>query len=130
MKQNGFTLIELMLVLIVIGILASIAIPTYFSYARTARFSEVVSATGPYKNAVSMALQSGIPAGSITLGSNGVPSAPAATTHLSSLTINNGIITATGTAISGSFTYVLTPNVNGTTYTVTGTCVAAGVCPS
>lgn len=52
MKQKGFTLVELMITVAVIGILATIAIPMYSSYAVKAQLSEVFAGIGPYKFAM------------------------------------------------------------------------------
>jgi type IV pilus assembly protein PilA len=50
--QQGFTLIELMIVVAIIGILASVAVPSYNRYIMKAKFTEVIMSTTPYKRAV------------------------------------------------------------------------------
>ena len=52
-KQQGFTLIELMIVVAIIGILAAIAIPAYQDYTCRAKISEAINAATPAKTAVS-----------------------------------------------------------------------------
>lgn len=57
MKSRGFTLIELMIVIAIIGILAAIAVPQYSTYTKRAKFSEVKIAATPVKSAVELCYQ-------------------------------------------------------------------------
>lgn len=59
MKENGFTLIELMSVIAIVGVLSAIAFPVYNDYIVRSKVSEVVMATAVCRTAVTEASQSG-----------------------------------------------------------------------
>ena len=114
-NQKGFTLIELMIVVAIIGILAAIALPAYQNYTKKARFSEVVMATQGFKTAIEVCAQT---TGDITecdQGTNGVPGNQGATGLVNSIVWQSDATppTLVATAIAGngldSATYTLTP---------------------
>ncbi len=137
-KQQGFTLLELLMVVAVIGILASIAVPRFQNAAQKARFTEVVNSASPYKSAVEMCIAN-LGAAQINncdAGSNGIPPASTALGSVASVTVENGIITATGAAAfnigannATPVIYRLTPTPAnfGVTWAVGGNCTDAEV---
>lgn len=134
--QQGFTLIELMIVVAIIGILAAIALPQYQTYTKKSRFTEVVLAAQSVKSAVDVCFQTrgaGDLANCDTAAEIGSDlTGAAAGSNVASVTIagTTAAITATGATTVDGATFVLTPTAaNGTlTWAQTGTCIAAGIC--
>lgn len=108
MKQKGFTLIELMIVVAIIGILAAIAIPAYQDYTIRARVTEGLEMASSAKLAVSETAMTNnaLPA---TQAATGYTS-PAATANVNAIAVGaNGVITITYTAAAGGGTIIMTP---------------------
>ena len=123
--QKGFTLIELMIVIAIIGILAAIAIPAYQDYTIRARVSELAVSASSFKTTVSENIANN--GGVIAAGScKGVTDTTATTKNLASTkcTDATGVIVATGTAVAGAATLTFTPVVNADK-TVVWTCVGS-----
>jgi type IV pilus assembly protein PilA len=112
-KQQGFTLIELMIVVAIIAILAAIALPAYSDYTKKAKVSEVITAASASRTAIS----------EFVANNNALPTAAqytptsVATQYVSGITWNGTTVTATAQGIAA--------DVNGQTITLTPSAASA-----
>ena len=143
--QKGFTLIELMIVIAIIGILAAVAVPQYSTYTKRAKFSEVIMATTEFKAPAEIAVQTGTvtAVGDLDSGQFGIPAALNRTAavripvgaNVEAVDMVDGVITATAVAGLGSQKYVINADLQngGIVWAMdldqtVSTCLADGVC--
>jgi type IV pilus assembly protein PilA len=141
-KQKGFTLIELMIVVAIIGILAAVAIPAYSDYTAKAKFSEAVMLASKWKTDVSLEMQTN--GGALTayatdaVAGNPLGNDITATADLHGVDVTDGVITITWKLLDDPLTgktVILTPtgspvatDATGVTWKLSGSCVTENLC--
>lgn len=138
-KQQGFTLIELMIVIAIIGILAAVALPAYQDYTAKAKYQNLTSATNAVKTAVGLCVQTNGPTNCNVAGDAGIAAAitdadlanndfvtsiavTAAATGVTILTTG----TASAIGADAAYSYQLVSNAGGNIWTET--CVPVAFC--
>ncbi|WP_084545475.1 pilin [Cupriavidus malaysiensis] len=139
--NDGFTLIELMIVVAIVGVLTAVALPQYQDYTQRTKANGAVSALAAFRTAIATCLQERGTTAGCSAGLNNVPAIPAGTaadplpSYVQSIaSITDGIITATLEAKDSSGmreSLVLTP-LTGTagvnvTWVASGTACDGGV---
>jgi type IV pilus assembly protein PilA len=119
--QKGFTLIELMIVVAIIGILAAVALPAYQDYTVKAKVANAISSVGSLKTAVALCAQE---AGGVLTNCN--TTAAAAVTGIPVFTATKEVASATVAAgvISVTFGTSIGTGVDGLIFTITPSSVA------
>ncbi len=119
--QQGFTLIELMIVVAIIGILAAVAIPAYQDYTIRAKVTEGLSMADAMKNVVAENSMNG--GADLSLGGPAVADTETAIVDSAEIDADAGVITVTYKDVANAIVLTLTP-------TSAGAAIAAGTVPT
>ncbi|MDX1529058.1 MAG: prepilin-type N-terminal cleavage/methylation domain-containing protein [Gammaproteobacteria bacterium] len=124
--QKGFTLIELMIVVAIIGILAAVAIPAYQDYTIKAKIQEGVNLSNPHRTAIGIACSEANLANATRTDLGLVSAASYNGTYVDSVTAPVGTPTATTAVVQIAYTAIGTQITAGDTVTYTATCGPGG----
>ena len=136
--QKGFTLIELMIVVAIIGILAAVALPAYQDYTKKAKMSEVILALSTCRTAITEKYQSANNASSLTAGNWGCETSTGSGKYVTKIATNtNGAVQVTlnnaiDTTVNGLVVNLIPADTAGTALTTAnvGNSVPNWICGS
>ncbi len=126
--QKGFTLIELMIVVAIIGILAAVAIPAYQDYTIKAKIQEGVNLSNPHRTAIGIACSEANLSGATRTSLGLVTAASYNGTYVDSVTapLTNPNTSASTAQVQIVYTQIGTQIAAGDTVTYTATCQPGG----
>lgn len=111
LRQQGFTLIELMIVIAMVAILSAIGLPAYQGYLQKAALTDMLQSIMPVKTAVEICVVEQGDATNCNAGSSGIPTATTSR-YISSSKVAAGEISLSGQESLKGLTLTLTPNWN------------------
>lgn len=115
--QQGFTLVELMIVVAIVAILGSIGVPAYQGYLQKAAMTDMLQTLAPYKTAVDLCALEQSDVAPCNAGNYGIPT-ERGSRYVSSVSVNQGTITLTGQSTLQGVTVTLIPRWEASTSTV------------
>lgn len=93
--ERGFTLVELMIVIAIVAILASIGIPAYQGYLQKAAMTDMLQSLAPYQTAVNLCALENSSVAPCNAGSQGIP-VVRGSRYIGNLSVVQGVISSTG----------------------------------